>query len=396
MDFFFNYRNIEQIYEKGILLEEYEKELETLSQDYDENTRSKARIQNLFRELQLKYSGDYKSDFSTFENFRTSYTRTAKKQSKDLVYLSKASFSLSEEIKLYSFMQSQTANMIERKERVKRLLAILEAVIDNNPEHEQYITFIKNTVSQIQDENIILSLTDYSKAIGGIKKEKERIDNEIASLKGQASKILYEDAIKKIRLLEHLFSILSKGFDIEKYKSLQNNVLKLKKEISHLRDSFDEREINNFNNQLTDYYLGSSLTIKHLIEDRHESAFSLEFAPFRLGLSARTRTESGNKYFTPGSMARQTHLQILVYLCMFRYLKTKFPGFLYMPLLILDSTNQAMGFEVFQEVYPTIIDFAKEIGIQTIFLSKDRIDGIAEDDFIDISNGLNKFHKKTS
>jgi hypothetical protein len=36
---------------------------------------------------------------------------------------------------------------------------------------------------------------------------------------------------------------------------------------------------------------------------------------------------------------------------------------------------------------------AEEVGIQTIFMSKDRISGIKDDDFIDISEGLNRFHR---
>ena len=42
-----------------------------------------------------------------------------------------------------------------------------------------------------------------------------------------------------------------------------------------------------------------------------------------------------------------------------------------------------------------ITQLADSIGVQTIFMSKDRLDNIPEDDFIDISAGLNKFHKKS-
>lgn len=99
--------------------------------------------------------------------------------------------------------------------------------------------------------------------------------------------------------------------------------------------------------------------------------------------------------FMPGSMTRQTHLQMLTYLCMFEYLKDNFRDFIYLPILIIDSANQPMGIEIFKEVYPTITQLADSIGVQTIFMSKDRLDNIPEDDFIDISAGLNKFHKKS-
>ena len=101
-------------------------------------------------------------------------------------------------------------------------------------------------------------------------------------------------------------------------------------------------------------------------------------------------------YLTNGlSMTRQTHLQMLTYLCMFEYLKENFCDFIHLPILIIDSANQPMGIEIFKEVYPTITQLADSIGIQTIFMSKDRLDNIPENDLIDISAGLNKFHKKS-
>lgn len=136
------------------------------------------------------------------------------------------------------------------------------------------------------------------------------------------------------------------------------------------------------------------MDIKHLTEDLQDTGFSLEFDPFRLCLFATHRKNNQLTRFMPGSMTRQTHLQMLTYLCIFEYLKDNFPDFIYLPILIIDSANQPMGIDIFKKVYPTIIQLADGIGIQTIFMSKDRLDGIPVDDFIDISAGLNKFHKK--
>ena len=151
----------------------------------------------------------------------------------------------------------------------------------------------------------------------------------------------------------------------------------------------------NFNVRLTELYLSTGLSIKHLQEDLQDNSFSLEFDPFRLCLFATHKDQEQLVRFMPGSMTRQTHLQMLTYLCMFEYLKDNFPDFIYLPILIIDSANQPMGIEIFKEVYPTITQLADSIGIQTIFMSKDRLDSVSADDFIDISTGLNKFHKKS-
>ena len=393
MNFFFNIDNIEQIYEKEVLLDTKNRELEIISSKYNEYNNSKSRQKQIFQELHLDYTGDYSKDYETFCNFKKTYLRKVKSESKDLIYLLKSSFSLSEEIKLYNFMKNQSKNMTERKERVKRLLSIFNKIVNDVPEYEKYIRFIKSETEKLDEENVILSLTDYNRIIKNIEIEKRKLDDQIKVLKASATQLSYEEAIKRVGLLESIFLILSENVDVVRHDALVKEISSLKNEIKALRNAFDQKKINKFNKRLTEVYLGNKLDIKHLKEDLEETNFSIEFDPFRLCLFAK-HTKNGNvEKFMPGSMARQTHLQILVYLTMFEYLNHSFKGFIHMPLLIIDSANQPMGIESFEKFYPVFIKMAEEIGVQTIFTSKDKISGIKSEDFIDISNGLNKFHK---
>ncbi|MCD8220931.1 MAG: hypothetical protein LUD07_01835 [Clostridiales bacterium] len=393
MTFFFNFENIEKLCEKEILLESQNKELKNLTSLYQEYNSSRLQQINLFKELRLDYTGNYKKDYKSFCDFKNSYVRKIKEQSKDLVYLTKASFSLAEEIKLYNYMENQTKNMSERKERVKRLLSILNDVVNEVPEYEEYTRFIKETIERLDKENVILSLTDYGKAIKQIENEKNKLDAQIEVLKASATELSYEDAMKKVGILEHTFDVLKKEVDVEKYNVISEEIRKLKEEIKELKLAFDVGRIKKFNKRLTEAYLKKELDIQHVQDDLKETDFSLEFDPFRLLLSAKHREKEQIVSFMPGSMARQTHIQLLTYLAMFEYLKENFSGFPYMPLLIIDSANQPMGVDSFEKMYPVFIDMAEKIGIQTIFMSKDKINCVAKEDFIDISNGLNKFHK---
>lgn len=395
MDFFFNYENVEQIYEKELELEKQLKELKKLESKFNLYHSSIEQIKKSFRDLQLRYVDNFEKDFKTFETFKNSFSRKSKSSSMDLVYLSKSSFALAEEIKLYSFMHHQSKNIIDRKARIERLLSVFNSVIEESPEYLKYTEYIINTIEEIHEENLILSLTDYQKAIKDIQIEKEKLDNNIKLLKGQSSEIIYEDAIKMIGVIENNFTNIRECIDIEEIENLRTNVEVLKKEIKALRTSFNKKQINNFNKNLTKLYLESNLNVKHLNEDSKEIDFSLEFEPFKLCLFANHLVNGMSERFLPGSMARQTHLQILVYLSMFKFLNDNFKGFIHLPILVIDSANQPMGVESFKEVYPTIIAFAEEIGLQTLFLSKDKIDCISDDDFIDISNGLNKFHNQS-
>lgn len=198
-----------------------------------------------------------------------------------------------------------------------------------------------------------------------------------------------------IQVKSGIFTILSREINTDRLHELEIKTAQLKKEIKSLKSAFDQSKVKKFNNRLTELYLSSGLNIKHLKEDLQDNDFSLEFDPFRLCLFATHKEQDQLTRFMPGSMTRQTHLQMLTYLCMFEYLKDNFRDFIYLPILIIDSANQPMGIEIFKEVYPTITQLADSIGVQTIFMSKDRLDNIPEDDFIDISAGLNKFHKKS-
>ena len=228
-----------------------------------------------------------------------------------------------------------------------------------------------------------------------IEEEKKKLDSQIELLRSQATELTYEAAMKKVGLLEHIFIILSREVNTDRLHELEIKTVQLKKEIKILKSSFNQSKVKNFNVRLTELYLSTGLSIKHLQEDLQDNSFSLEFDPFRLCLFATHKDQEQLVRFMPGSMTRQTHLQMLTYLCMFEYLKDNFPDFIYLPILIIDSANQPMDIEIFKEVYPTITQLADSIGIQTIFMSKDRLDSVSADDFIDISTGLNKFHKKS-
>ena len=142
-------------------------------------------------------------------------------------------------------------------------------------------------------------------------------------------------------------------------------------------------------------YLKSNIkNVKYLKEDRAEPNFSLKFDPFSQVLVAYHREGSADVSYTPGSMARHNHLQLLVYLCMLEYLHDKFRNFIYLPVLIMDSPDQPMESPAFEEVYPTIMEVAKEIGIQTIFVSKVKPNCINGSDLIDIRSGFNPFHQR--
>lgn len=396
MDFFFNYDNAEKIYEKTVELEKLESEYNHSSEKLRAYEQSRTDEERLFGELGLNYYGEMTDDFKVFQEYKEKFNRGTTKSKSDLAYLVRASHSLSEEIKVYGYLRDQSNSSSSRKERTENLLSMLGAIVSDNPDYSDEITTINKMIREIQEDKIILSLADYDESIKKIGDEKKKIDKEISNLQHQASELDYEKTLKKIALVENCFSQISSDIDIGKIRALEEQIKSVKKEIKDLKNNYSKKAIDGFNKRLTEMYIQSDVkNVKYLNDDRKETNFCLKFDPFSQVLVAYHKEGDADVAYTPGSMARHNHLQLLVYLCMLEYLHDNFENFIYLPVLIMDSPDQPMEPDSFEEVYPTLVTGANEIGVQTIFFSKVRPNVVDDKDLIDISGGLNPFHQKT-
>lgn len=396
MDFFFNYENIEKIYEKRIALEELESEQRKLTEKSNQYTRSVAQINQLFTRLGLDYSDDMSENYRVFQAFQKNFTRNRKVPKDDLVYLMRASHSLSEEIKLYTYLLEQSKATESRKVRTERLLSVLQSIIAKEEQYSGEVEIITKAISEIQLDRLILSLADYEASIEKIIDQKKTIDQKIERLKSQASEIDYDETLKTIALLEENFSVAISVEEISRLATLTSEIVGIKREIKKLKESYSQKGINDFNSRLTDMYLNSGVqNVPYLNDDRKDEEFSLSFDPFSQVLVAKHKEGNAIVSYTPGSMARHNHLQLLVYLCMLEYLHKNFSNFIHLPVLIIDSADQSMEGESFDEIYPSLVEIAKDIGIQTIFMSKYKPNTVDDADLVDITTGLNPFHLRT-
>ena len=395
MDFFFNYENIEKIYEKKMELDDIESKLRSYTNKMNQYNHSKERINKLFIKLGLPYSDDMNANYEAFKNFKESFSRTIVRPAGDIVYLTRASHSLSEELKLYSYLVGQSQEAENRKARTERLLSTLNSIIAENSEYKEEIKVITEKIENIRQDRLILSLPDHEKAISKIANQKKAVDAKIEMLRNQAMKLDYDDVLKSIALLEDHFKIIDSLVDISKEMNLNAQAKTLRKEIKELKNSYSQRHIADFNNRLTKMYLKSNIcNVPYLNEDRRVDQFALSFDPFSQVLVAKRKIANVIESYTPGSMARHNHLQLLTYLCMLEHLHKNFANFIYLPVLIIDSADQPMEDTSFEEIYPSLIEVARSVGVQLIFISKYKPTSVNEADLIDITEGLNPFHVK--
>lgn len=395
MDFFFNYENIEKLYEKRTTLDAVETELRQYNDQMNQYTHSASSVRKIFATLGLVYSDDMCENYRVFENFRDNFSRKNMRSNDDLVYLAKASHSLAEELKIYSYMKNQSKTAENRKLRTERLLSMLYSIIAENNEYEEEVRVITRNIEDIKNDRVILSLADYDTSVEKIEEQKKVIDEKIAILKNNATELDYDKTLKLITLLEDHFRIVNSTIDISRGAELAQQAKTLRKEIKDIKNNYSQQNIKKFNDRLTQMYLENNVKgVSHLEDDRKEEQFSLAFDPFSQVLVAKHKEGKNIVSYTPGSMARHNHLQLLVYLCMFEYLHEQFTNFIYLPVLIIDSADQPMEENIFEEIYPSLIETAKKVGVQTIFISKVRPKTVDENNLVDITTGLNPFHQR--
>ena len=391
----FNYENIEKLYEKRTELDAVESELRQYNDQMNQYTHSVGRVHRLFTTLGLPYSDDMRENYRVFESFRDDFSRKTTRPNDDLVYLTKAAHSLAEELKLYSYLKNQSRAAGNRKARTERLLSTLYSIIAENDEYKDDVSAITRVIEEIKQDRLILSLADYDASIIKIEEQKKDIDARIAILKSQAAELDYDKTLKLIALLEDHFRIVNSTVDISRGPQLIEQAKALRKEIKEIKNNYSQRSIKEFNDRLTQMYLESNVTgVPYLNDDRNEEQFSLAFDPFSQVLVAKRKEGEVVVSYTPGSMARHNHLQLLVYLCMLEYMHERFTNFIYLPILIIDSADQPMEEKSFEEIYPSLTETAKNIGVQTIFVSKARPGTVKDEDMIDITDGLNPFHQQ--
>lgn len=395
MDFLFNYENIEKIYEKEMELAKISNQLSKLNSDFSVYMSYKNKMIAIFKRLDLKYVDDVLVDKKTYLDFKNNFERKPKVNSKDLIYLSKVSFDLAEEIKLYSYVNNQTNNAITRNEKIQNLLSVFKTVIEDAPQYEEYAQTIKKQLEEIKSEQLIFSVIDYAASVEKLKIEKRKIDTQLNEIKSKAIQLDYDQTEKLLNILDNCFEVIEGDNDFSKKTTLEETQKKLKAEIKNLRNSFNKKNVEYFNQIINEIYIDNKMNIKHLNEDRKTKDFKIFMDPLRLALYMQRRNEEDvMEIYIPGSLARLTHIQIAVYLGLIKYIKEKFKGLIYMPLLVIDSADQCMTFESAKLIYQDIVKHANELEIQTVFLSKEKLIDIHSADCIDISDGLNKFHKK--
>lgn len=394
VEFLFNYKNVKAISVLQSQIIESEKYIASMASVIRYRDELIKRARELSESLGLQFNEKKLAQSEDlFKQYSNDFSRKVIPGKADYHFLQKTSFSLSENIKTYSYIDSQVKNILTRRDKGRKLMSLFSQAMRNNAEYEKYVLEINSIISRIESDDRIVSSINYQKIIKSLKAEKNKIDEKLREFQSLPDICDYRETLRKIDILSGFYCELNKSFPSNEIEVNRELIKNKTEEIRKLKNAYDYSLSDKYNKLILDYYLNSKVEANYKIEDKDTDGFAIVFNPLKVCMSTSRLDDSGkNVTYDPGSMARMTHIQTLAYLSMFDLLKNSEASLPLLPILVIDSANQVMENKNFESFYGDVIEIARKNGIQTIFMSKDKLNSVDDGDIIDISNGLNKFY----
>lgn len=340
---------------------------------------------------------DKKKNYEAFCKDRSS--NTVNPINKELTYLLNVRNKLNNQIQIEKTFSKQRDLIGNRNKKYKLLLQLLKNSIGEEDEFKYYLESIEKSLSFLQDEDNVLSMKDYNLSIEKINNKKNEINSLIEKIKNSMSEKSDYDISNSIKSLSFYFDKYEKLNMLADISSLENSRKELEKSIKDLKSKMNTNNSEKLNKYLTNLYLNMPNELSFIKEDLGlvSKGFSLEFLPSKvatIGRSVEELERDGEKIvriseFIPGSKARQTCWQIITYIGLHKFIKELYPSLPLLPIIVVDAINEPFD-EKCDLAFKFFASVCSQNGIQLICTSTDKI---SENNVLDISTGLNSFHK---
>lgn len=352
------------------------------------------QINRLLEELSLDSTGTLDQIRKDFLEFKTKFNRTSKNNiNYDLAYLLKANLKLSEEIKIYEQSKIEAKKIQKENSKNMELYNFFKEIASQNEDYNEYLNDITIELSRLTKYNDFLSIKDYDKSLEVLKEKKCELEKMIEKLDNRLNMNSYEDTIKAINVLEHMFNELKSEDSFDEINELINLKNQKEKELIELKNKLYGIKFDDVNAYLNDYYrqLEKYSQLTSVKEDINKQGFRLFFDPLRISVKSYEIIDGKEVIYTPGSLARHTSWQICAYLATFKFVMSQKDHLPLFPVLIADSINQPYDAESFPVIHKFLREKCDELGIQLIHISSQEPSAMElnDGDFIDISSGLN-------
>lgn len=387
MNFLFNYGNIESIAKKIKKLEELVKQANLVENNKLYIEFIKSNLRKIYDILSIKYKENNLLDEKIIKIINSNYYER-QYNFDDYAYCLAKLNTIDNQIKKYEFINQQLTFINNNHNNAISLLEQFNRIIENS-RYKEYTQDISNEIIKFKEKIVINDLLNIKKIISQLNKQREETINIIDSMNAPFTSNNFIDTAKNLELAKKYIEILNQTKEINN-DDIKKQIKELKKEIKELELSFDNKLLNQFNHDITNYYLNLSDKISCVSSDKKKNNLLLEFEHLKnilrfVEINTSDNNNSLDKIYDPGSDARYIILRIISHLCMFKFIQKHFDGLPVFPILLIDALDHAIDDKSINPFINDFIKIATDNNIQTISFYKNEYN-IKSNDDIEIIN----------
>lgn len=386
-EFLFNSKNINNLKEIEKQIDFLKEERKHLEKNYIKYNIVIDQLKNEFQNLSLEFSDKFDENYEIFYKYKEQKKRAdnlgKSKDERDLSYLIKIEHYLSEEIKRNVEMEIQMKNINYNNVNEFNLVKQFENFLTEHTDYSKYIKQIKSCLEQNYNNQLLLGLKDYKKTNTTIKEKQLQIQGDIKKIESKLNKSSLEKTNTSIVFIEKLFyetNLIS--YNKEKLEEINSKIKTLNKNYNDIKKKIDTSLQDEVEVQINKYYKELK-DICFVKSDIKENNFEIKFN-YKIPILFGKKTIKKNEIletvdYDPGSKARKTIWQVLLYISMLQSIKSTLKHTPIPSLLMIDaldqpfdeeSNNNNTNYDAFTKF---IMNKCKDLNIQLIITSTTKL-----------------------
>lgn len=349
LNFVFN-KNLEEIYELGLLLEQLKKDLSQLEEVSSRYEFIRYQVNKNIEKLgsNIYYNGRNSADIKKLLlEIKNMEEPEKKKFERNIAALEVMFNNITEQIKSYENTISDAKQFAIENNNRKLLLENLEELLNENEAFAYLVDPFKSLVNELENTISFGQYTINDNTIVELKRQRLALKNEIKRNDSRFQCYNMEEKAKAIALIEDYLSVDVRDCSQE-INDLKKEIKRVREEIKVLQNSDDAAKIKKISQYITSLYKSGEGTASLVDDDIQLAGFKIQYIKkgniLQPMMSNQDLDDNGveiskevNCY--TGSMARHTLLQLCGYLGFLNLLlrENQYP---IIPILVIDHISK--------------------------------------------------------
>lgn len=349
LNFVFN-KNLEEIYELGLLLEQLKKDLSQLEEVSSRYEFIRYQVNKNIEKLgsNIYYNGRNSADIKKLLLEIKNMEEPAKKKfERNIAALEVMFNNITEQIKNYENTISDAKQFAIENNNRKLLLENLEELLNENEAFAYLVDPLKSLVNELENTISFGQYTINDNTIVELKRQRLALKNEIKRNDSRFQCYNMEEKAKAIALIEDYLSVDVRDCSQE-INDLKKEIKRVREEIKVLQNSDDAAKIKKLSQYITSLYKSGEGTASLVDDDIQLAGFKIQYIKkgnilqpmmFNQELDDNGVEISKEVNCYTGSMARHTLLQLCGYLGFLDLLlgENQYP---IIPILVIDHISK--------------------------------------------------------